>query len=112
MNRKILFWPLAAVLLTACEKGLVDDIEDVGSGQMANSVLQVRTRAGGSVADESTVSYPVTVYVFRGNECRTVQTIGDEGQMLNIPLVEGSYSVLPLEGLRLTIMFFQMLRML
>lgn len=112
MNRKILFWPLAAVLLTACEKGLVDDIEDVGSGQMANSVLQVRTRAGGSVADEATVSYPVTVYVFRGNKCRTVQTIGDEGQMLNIPLVEGSYSVLPLEGLRLTIMFFQMLRML
>ncbi len=22
MNRKVLFWPLAAVLLTACEKGL------------------------------------------------------------------------------------------
>ena len=31
----------AAVLMTACEKTLVDDIEDVGSGQMANSVLQV-----------------------------------------------------------------------
>ena len=24
MNRKALFWPLAAVLLTACEKGLGD----------------------------------------------------------------------------------------
>ena len=31
----------AAVLMTACEKTLVDDIEDVGSGQVANSVLQV-----------------------------------------------------------------------
>ena len=48
MNKKILFWPLAAVLLTACEKTvvstdrpLVDDIEDVGSGQMANSVYAV-----------------------------------------------------------------------
>ena len=42
----------AAVLMTACEKTvvstdrpLVDDIEDVGSGQVANSVLQVQTRA-------------------------------------------------------------------
>ena len=98
MNRKILFWPLAAVLLTACEKTLVDDIEDVGSGQMANSVLQVRTRAGGTAHDEATVSYPVAVYVFRGDECRAVQTIGDEGQTLNIPLVEGSYSVYAVGG--------------
>jgi len=100
INRKILFWPLAAVLLTACEKGLdvgVDGISTDG-GQVKNSVLQVRTRAGGSVADEATVSYPVTVYVFRGSECRTVQTIGDEGQMLNIPLVEGAYSVFAIGG--------------
>ena len=26
MNRKALFWPLAAMLLTACEKGLEDDV--------------------------------------------------------------------------------------
>ena len=100
MNRKILFWPLAAVLLTACEKGLdvgVDGISTDG-GQVKNSVLQVRTRVGGSVTDEATVSYPVTVYVFRGDECRAVQTIGDEGQMLNIPLVEGTYSVYAIGG--------------
>ena len=24
MNKKVLFWPLAAVLLTACERGLDD----------------------------------------------------------------------------------------
>ena len=42
MNRKVLFWPLAAMLLTACEKGLVDGIADVApTGQAANSVLQV-----------------------------------------------------------------------
>ena len=50
MNRKILFWPLAAV------------------------------------------AYPVTVYVFQGDECRAAQTIGDEGQTLNIALTEGSYT--------------------
>ena len=100
MNRKILFWPLAAVLLKACEKGLdvgVDGISTDG-GQVANSLLQVRTRAGGSVADEATVSYPVTVYVFRGDECKAVQTIGDEGQTLNVPLVEGTYSVYAVGG--------------
>ena len=85
--------------LTACEKGLVDDIEDVGSGQVKNSVLQVRTRAGGTASDDAaTVAYPVAVYVFQGDECRAAQTIGDEGQTLNIPLVEGSYSVFAVGG--------------
>jgi len=88
---------LAVLGLTACEKALVDDIEDVGNGQVKNSVLQVRTRAGGS-ADETTVAYPVTVYVFAGDECRAVQTIGDEGQTLNVPLVEGTYSVYAVGG--------------
>ena len=99
MNRKVLFWPLAAMLLTACEKGFVDDVADVApAGQAANSVLQVRTRSGGSAGDESTVAYPIAVYVFAGEECRAVQTIGDEGQTLNIPLVEGTYTVYAIGG--------------
>ena len=52
--------------LTACEKMLVEDIEDVGIGQVKNSLLQVRTRSGGST-DEATVAYPVMVYVFQGD---------------------------------------------
>ena len=40
----------------------------------------------------------MTVYVFAGDECRAVQTIGDEGQTLNIPLVEGTYSVYAVGG--------------
>lgn len=67
---------LAVLGLTVCEKGLVEDIEDVGDGQVKNSLLQVRTRAGGLASDEATISYPVTVYVFQGDECRAVQTIG------------------------------------
>ena len=99
MNRKVLFWPLAAVLLTACEKGLDEGIADVApAGQVMNSLLQVRTRSGGSVGGEATVAYPVTVYVFSGEECRAVQTIGDEGQTLNIPLVEGTYTVCAIGG--------------
>ena len=89
---------LAVLGLTACEKGLVEDIEDVGDGQVKNSLLQVRTRAGGLASDEATISYPVTVYVFQGDECRAVQTIGDEWQTLNIPLTEGTYSVYAIGG--------------
>ena len=88
---------LAVLGLTACEKSLVEDIEDVGNEQVKNSLLQVRTRAGES-ADEATVAYPVTVYVFAGDECRATQTIGDEGQTLNIPLTEGTYSVYAVGG--------------
>ena len=99
MDRKALFWPLAAMLLTACEKGLVDGVADVApAGQAAKSVLQVRTRSGSSVGGEATVAYPVTVYVFSGEECRAVQTIGDEGQTLNIGLTEGTYSVYAVGG--------------
>lgn len=99
MNRKVLFWPLAAVLLTACEKGLDEGIADVApAGQVMNSVLQVRTRSGGSAGEEATVAYPIAVYVFAGEECRAVQTIGDEGQTLNIPLVEGTYTVYAIGG--------------
>ena len=99
MNRKVLFWPLAAVLLTACEKGLVDGVADVApAGQAANSVLQVRTRSGGSVGGEATVAYPIAVYVFAGEECKAVQTIGDEGQTLNIGLTEGTYTVYAIGG--------------
>ena len=99
MNRKVLFWPLAAMLLTACEKGLVDGIADVApAGQVMNSVLQVRTRSGGSAGEEATVAYPIAVYVFAGEECRAVQTIGDEGQTLNIGLTEGTYSVYAVGG--------------
>ena len=99
MNRKVLFWPLAAMLLTACEKGLVDGVADVApAGQVMNSVLQVRTRSGGSAGEEATVAYPIAVYVFAGEECKAVQTIGDEGQTLNIPLVEGTYTVYAIGG--------------
>ena len=97
MNKTICFLSLAAVLLTACEKGLDDIAESGVSGQVTNSLLQVRTR-GAAAGGEATVAYPVTVYVFQGDECKAAQTIGDEGQTLNIALVEGTYSVYAVGG--------------
>ncbi len=100
MNRNVLFWPLAAVLLTACEKGL-DDYEDnmspEATGQVTNSMLQVRTR-GTSPGEGTSIAYPVQVYVMQGDKCCAAQTIGDEGQTLNIGLVEGTYSVYAIAG--------------
>ena len=97
MKKIVFFASVLAVLgLTACEKGLGDDIGDVGNEQVKNSVLQVRTR--GASGDGATVAYPVAVYVFEGDECKASQTIGDEGQTLNIALTEGTYSVYAVGG--------------
>ena len=95
MNRKALLWlsALAVLGLTACEKS-PDVGDEPTAGQVTNSVLQVRTRSG----DGATVAYPVQVYVFQGDECRAVQTIGDEGQTLNVALVEGTYTVYAVGG--------------
>ena len=82
-------------MLAACSKDVVDEATSDGARE-ANALLQVTTRSGG--ANDATVSYPVQVYVFQGDECRAVQTIGDEGQTLNIALVEGTYSVYAVGG--------------
>ena len=100
MNKNLLFGLLAAVLLTACENGLDDGGEGLSpspTGQVTNSVLQVRTR-GTSPSEEATIAYPVQVYVMQGDMCKAMQTIGDEGQTLNIDLMEGTYSVYAIAG--------------
>ena len=97
MKTKSLFASVLAVLgLTACEKTLDVGEDNASTGQVKNSVLQVRTR--GASGDGATVAYPVVVYVFQGDECKGVQTIGDEGQTLNIGLTEGTYSVYAVGG--------------
>ena len=97
MKKIVLFAAALAVLgLTACEKTLDVGEDNASTGQVKNSVLQVRTR--GASGDGATVAYPVAVYVFQGDECKGVQTIGDEGQTLNIALTEGTYSVYAVGG--------------
>jgi len=100
MNKQTLIVSALAVLgLTACEKGLDAEGEFTSStaSQATNSVLQVTTRGGGG-SNDATIAYPVQVFVFQGDDCKAVQTIGDEGQTLNIPLVEGTYSVYAVGG--------------
>ena len=97
MKKIVFFASVLAVLgLTACERTLDVGEDNASTGQVKNSVLQVRTR--GASGDGATVAYPVAVYVFQGNECKGVQTIGDEGQTLNIALSEGTYSVYAVGG--------------
>ena len=113
MNRQDITTPIARVaakrsllaivilvLTSACVKSIVDEDWQSSSGeygdlQSPNATLQIRTRASG---DEATISSPVQVYVFQGDECKAVQTIGDEGQTLNIELTEGTYSVYAVGG--------------
>ncbi len=84
---------MAVAMLVACEKDVVDEATS-NVVREANALLQVTTRG----TNDATVSYPVQVYVFQGDDCKAVQTIGDEGQTLNIPLVEGTYSVYAIAG--------------
>ena len=97
MKKILLFASALAVLgLTACERTLDVGEDNASTGQVKNSVLQVRTR--GASGDGATVVYPVAVYVFEGDECKASQTIGDEGQTLNVALTEGTYSVYAVGG--------------
>lgn len=91
--KKIMTIALAAAMLTACSNDVID--EDASNDfREANALLQVTTRG----TNDATVAYPVQIYVFQGEECRAFQTIGDAGQALNIPLVEGTYSVYAVAG--------------
>ena len=104
MERKLSLFSIYSLLIflmmgmVSCEKDVAEEIIGSSGNDDAakNALLQVRTRSGGG--EEATVSYPVQVYVFQGEECKAVQTIGDAGQTLNIPLVEGTYSIYAIGG--------------
>ena len=71
MNRNYFWGLLAAVLLTACEKGLDELGEGMSpspTGQVTNSVLQVRTR-GTSPSEEATASMPLRGLRLRTTRC-------------------------------------------
>ena len=91
LARWLLLVIVTVLCLSSCEKTALAELE---TPQEANSVLQVRTRAG----EDAAVSYPVHVYVFKSNQCEAVQTIEDESQMLSLLLVEGTYVVYAIGG--------------
>ena len=94
---KKLMYIVLALLLAACEKSIIDETTGKEIPAEANALLQVTTRGGGG-SNDATIAYPVQVFVFQGDDCKAVQTIGDEGQTLNIPLVEGTYTVYAVGG--------------
>ena len=85
-------------MMAACREDVLEERVSEKNEAAAKSLLQVRTRT----SDEAAIAYPVQVYVFQGDgsdeECMAVQTIGDEGQTLNIALTEGTYSVYAIGG--------------
>ena len=96
--KKIYVFALAAVMMAACREDVLEERVSEKNEAAAKSLLQVRTRT----SDEAAIAYPVQVYVFQGDgsdeECMAVQTIGDDGQTLNIALTEGTYSVYAIGG--------------
>ncbi len=96
-----MFTPIIAMgaivlCLMACEK--MDLPEEMGTNEEnVNSVLQVRTRTA-SENDEYRVSYPINIYVFKGEKCVALQTLTDENHPLSMALTEGDYSVYAIGG--------------
>ena len=95
--KKLFVLALSAAMLAACSDHVPEERVSENGNAAADALLQVRTRG----SDDATVSYPVQVYVFSGDDpddCRAVQTLGDAGQTLNIALAEGTYSVYAVGG--------------
>lgn len=95
--KKLFVLALSAAMLAACSDHVPEERVSENGNAAADALLQVRTRG----SDDATVSYPVQVYVFSGDDpddCRAVQTIGDAGQTLNIALTEGTYSIYAVGG--------------
>ena len=94
---------MAAMMLAACSKDVADEL--IGTSEntptqtnsqtqtntptQTNSLLQVRTRG----SDETTIGYPIQIYVFKGDDCQAVQTIADADQSISIALAEGTYTI-------------------
>ena len=85
---------LAVLMLSGCEKSVPEKNE---GNDTVNALLQVQTRADES-GEETTVSFPVSVYVFQNDQCTALQTIADAEQTLSIPLAEGTYTVCAIGG--------------
>ena len=95
--KKLFVLALSAAMLAACSDHVPEERVSENGNAAADALLQVRTRG----SDDATVSYPVQVYVFSGDDpddCRAVQTLGDAGHTLNIALAEGTYSVYAVGG--------------
>ena len=90
ITTKLMSFFTAVCCLSACEKVVIEE----ESMAAPNSVLSVVTRAD----DGLKVSYPITVYVFEDQECQAIQTLAEEGDALNILLVEGTYTVCAIGG--------------
>ncbi len=96
LSRQLVLLLMAACCFSACEKlSLPSDEGAETDGKDALSLLQISTRAAGEGA---TVSYPLWVYVFGGEECVAVQQVTDASQPLSIRLVEGDYVVYAVGG--------------
>ena len=99
-SMRLLGLAVVAGMLTACEKSMNGEepelFPDANVGaKIPDSGLRVMTRSGDG---EATVCYPVQVFVFQGEACVAVQTIGSADDDVRIDLVEGTYNVCAVGG--------------
>jgi len=89
---------MATFMFISCEKYNEDD-KQTNNNKEANSTLTVRTRAAENTNTENTtISYPVNIYIFNNNQCVEAKTIETADAEISFKLPEGSYSVYAIAG--------------
>lgn len=86
-----------ALCLPSCEKISIPSENEEFVSETSNSLLQVRTRAS-ETGGEGSVSTPVTVYVFKGEECVALKTLYSTSESLSFILPKGTYYIFAIGG--------------
>lgn len=96
MIKKVnLFMLLCAVMgMTSCEKVQLEPGDEL-MGATPDSYLSVRTRTGDG---DATVSFPLSVYVFSGQRCHSLQIINSASETLRLSLPAGTFDVCAIGG--------------
>lgn len=90
---------LCMLVTTACEKVVLEENETEDPttvADIANSSLRVRSHA--PLDNEGELSYPLHIYVFKGTECKAVQTLESADDVLELKLPAATYDVYAVGG--------------
>ncbi len=100
MNIKLFFRStlslMMAVMAFSClDAEVLETSEDVVTNEEANSSLKIMTRSSSTAED---TSFPIHVYVFKGEVCQKKAILQNKEDKLLIQLQEGDYQVYAIAG--------------
>lgn len=85
---------VTTLFVSSCERTEYTSVKDTQEVK-TDATLMVRATLP---ANGENVSFPVRVYVFKGNKCEAMQVIANENETVNIPLLAGTYDIQAIAG--------------